>query len=138
MIHGGAFMMLSRKEVRPAQTEYLLSNGFLPVSLDYRLCPEVNIIDGPMTDVRDGYWWARNQLPLQLLKYGITVDTERVVAVGWSTGGYLAMSLGWTTRDSGMAPPTAILSFYGPVDFESGGMLGCFMTLNKKNSGRCD
>jgi acetyl esterase/lipase len=123
MIHGGGFMMLSRKAVRPAQTKHLLSNGFLPVSIDYRLCPEVNIIDGPMTDVRDGYLWARNQLPSHLLKCGITVDSNRIVVVGWSTGGHLAMSLAWTTRDAGLPPPTAILSFYAPVDFESKGKL---------------
>lgn len=115
-------MMLSRKAVRPTQAKYLLSTGFLPVSIDYRLCPEVNIIDGPMTDVRDALAWARKQLPLQLGgKYGITVDGSRVVVVGWSTGGHLAMSTAWTTRDAGMEPPAAILSFYAPVDFESGG-----------------
>ena len=118
--------MLSRKEVRPEQTKWLLRKGFLPVSLDYRLCPEVNIIDGPMTDVRDGYWWAQNQLGTQLSKYGIKVDSERIVVVGWSTGGHLAMSLGWTTKDAKMSPPTAILSFYAPVDFESGGKLSFF------------
>ncbi|KAG9235756.1 hypothetical protein BJ875DRAFT_421478 [Amylocarpus encephaloides] len=120
MIHGGGYMMFSRKAVRPAQTKYLLANGFLPVSFDYRLCPEVNMIDGPMTDVSDGYAWARNQLPSLLLKYGIIVDSERIVAVGWSTGGHLAMTLGWTTRDAGIPPPLAILSFYAPVDFEPG------------------
>jgi acetyl esterase/lipase len=126
MIHGGGFMMFSRQEVRPSQTKWLLSNGFLPVSLDYRLCPEVNILDGPMTDVRDGYMWARTQLPSLLLEYGIIVDSERVVAVGWSTGGHLAMSLGWTTRDAGIPSPNGILSFYAPVDFESGGKTRLF------------
>ncbi|PYI06809.1 BcPKS16, polyketide synthase [Aspergillus sclerotiicarbonarius CBS 121057] len=119
MIHGGGFMMLSRKAIRPAQTKHLLSAGFLPVSIDYRLCPEVNIIDGPMADARDAYWWARTQLPSQLRKYGITVDSSRVVVVGWSTGGHLAMSVGWTTLEAGMPPPDAILSFYAPIDFQS-------------------
>lgn len=120
MIHGGGFMMLSRKAVRPAQTKYLLSCGFLPVSVDYRLCPEVNMIDGPITDVRDAYQWVRDKLPSHVLKYGITLDIDRVVVVGWSKGGHLAMSTGWTTRDAGIPPPIAILSFYAPVDFESG------------------
>lgn len=44
-------MMLSRKEVRAKQTQLLLDNGFLPVSVDYRLVPEMNVIKGPMTDV---------------------------------------------------------------------------------------
>ena len=53
MIHGGGHVMLSRKDVRSKQTQLLLENGRLPVSIDYRLCPEVNINDGPMTDVCD-------------------------------------------------------------------------------------
>ncbi|KAF2193429.1 hypothetical protein K469DRAFT_235869, partial [Zopfia rhizophila CBS 207.26] len=53
-------------------------------------------------------------------KYGITADSDRAVAVGWWTGGHLVMSTtGWTTRDAGVPPPTATLSFYVPVDFES-------------------
>ncbi|RAH61359.1 ketoacyl-synt-domain-containing protein [Aspergillus piperis CBS 112811] len=119
MIHGGGFMMLSRKDIRPAQTKYLVSAGFLPVSIDYRLCPEVNLIDGPMADVRDAYYWARTQLPSIMRQHGITVDGSRVAAVGWSTGGHLAMSLGWTTRDPDMPAPAAILSFYAPVGFQS-------------------
>ncbi|KAL4732946.1 Alpha/Beta hydrolase protein [Aspergillus similis] len=120
MIHGGAFMMYSRKHIRPAQTKYLLSNGFLPVSVDYRLCPEVNIIDGPMADVKDAYAWARTELSSYIsTKYGIAVDCSRVVAVGWSTGGHLAMSLGWTTRSVNIPPPSGILSFYAPIDFMS-------------------
>jgi acetyl esterase/lipase len=55
MIHGGGYMMLSRRAVRPAQTKHLIANGFLPISIDYRLCPEVNIIDGPKSDVKNGY-----------------------------------------------------------------------------------
>ncbi|KAL3250624.1 hypothetical protein ABHI18_011097 [Aspergillus niger] len=119
MIHGGGFMMLSRKDIRPAQTKHLISAGFLPVSIDYRLCPEVNLIDGPMADVRDAYCWARTQLPSVMGRSGIMVDGSRVVVVGWSTGGHLAMSLGWTTRDADMPGPAAILSFYAPVDFQS-------------------
>ncbi|KAF2792078.1 BcPKS16, polyketide synthase [Melanomma pulvis-pyrius CBS 109.77] len=120
MIHGGGYMTLSRKAIRREQTRYLLSHGFLPVSLDYRLCPEVDIISGPIADVQDGYIWARTQLPLSLLKYGISLDNERVVLVGWSTGGHLALSVGWTAKEAGIPPPTAILSFYAPLDFESG------------------
>ena len=129
MIHGGGFMTLSRKAVRPAQARYLLANGLLPVSIDYRLCPEVNMIDGPITDVRDAYAWVRREMPLLLLRHNISVDCNRVVAVGWSTGGHLAMSLGWTVRDLDLPPPLAILSFYAPVDFESGGTISCHDTL---------
>ncbi|RYP57380.1 hypothetical protein DL769_009517 [Monosporascus sp. CRB-8-3] len=120
MIHGGGYVTLSRRALRPAQTRYLISRGLLPVGIDYRLCPEINIIDGPITDVCDAYQWAREVLPGIASRAGVRVDPERVVAIGWSTGGQLAMSLGWTAEAAGMPPPNAVLSFYGPVDFESG------------------
>lgn len=120
-------MTLSKKAVRPAQTAFLLANGMLPISLNYRLCPEINVIDGPMTDVRDAYAWAQSpsQTSLQAMldDKGIPVKVDRgnIVVVGWSTGGHLAMSTAWTTKGAGLRPPRAILSFYAPTDFESGG-----------------
>jgi acetyl esterase/lipase len=119
MLHGGGHMTLSRKAIRPAQTAYLLANGILPISLDYRLCPETNLIDGAMTDVRDAFVWARSSLPSVLSSKGITVDSERVAVIGWSTGGHLAMSTAWTVGTAGETPPKAILSFYAPTGFLS-------------------
>jgi acetyl esterase/lipase len=121
MIHGGGHMTLSRRAIRPAQTQHLLANGFLPVSIDYRLCPEVNLIDGPISDVLDAYRWARADLPRVASQFGCAVDAAKVVVVGWSTGGHLAMSIGWTAEEAGVPPPTAVLSFYAPYDFVSGG-----------------
>jgi hypothetical protein len=31
------------------------------------------------------------------------------------------MSIGWTAPEDGIPPPTAVLSFYAPYDFLSGG-----------------
>lgn len=117
MIHGGGHMTLSRRAVRPAQTAFLAVNGVLPVSLDYRLCPEINIIDGAMEDVRDAVTWARLTLPLIAANKNISLDTERIVVIGWSTGGHLAMSTAWTVEAAGEMPPKAILSFYAPTNF---------------------
>lgn len=114
-------MTLSRKAVRPAQTSFLLDNGVLPVSFDYRLCPQVNLIDGPIADIRDAYQWMRMELPTILERHGIAVDPTRVAVIGWSTGGHLAMTTDWTSKSLGIDPPRSILSFYGPTDFESGG-----------------
>ena len=118
-------MTLSRKAVRPSQTAFLLAHDILPVSLDYRLCPEINIIDGPMTDIRDAYAWARSPSGLQAAlidrNSSIRVDTAKVVVIGWSTGGHLAMTSAWTSKELDLPPPNAILGFYSPTDFESGG-----------------
>lgn len=119
MIHGGGHIMLSRKSIRPKQTETLLEKGFIPVSIDYRLCPETTLEEGPMQDVRTALHWARTTLPqLTLQRPDISITGESVVAVGWSTGGHLAMSLGWTAPLHGIQPPEAILAFYCPTDYE--------------------
>lgn len=52
MIHNG-HIMFSRKDVRAKQTQLLLDNRRLPIGIDYRLCPEVSIIEDSMTDVCD-------------------------------------------------------------------------------------
>ncbi|GME26007.1 BcPKS16, polyketide synthase [Neofusicoccum parvum] len=120
LLHGGGHMTLSRKAIRPAQVSFLLANHVIPVSFDYRLCPEINLIDGPITDVRDAYAWCRTELPRIIGRRGVLVDPDRVVVVGWSSGGHLAMSTAWTAAETGLPPPKAVLSFYGPTDFESG------------------
>ncbi|KAJ8129801.1 hypothetical protein O1611_g3828 [Lasiodiplodia mahajangana] len=120
MIHGGGHLTLSRKAIRPAQTDFLLEHGVIPVSFDYRLCPQVNLIDGPMMDIIDAYTWMQTTLPTVLERRGILVDPTRIAIIGWSTGGHLAMTTAWTSRKRGIEPPRSILSFYGPTDFESG------------------
>ncbi|KAJ5890374.1 Acyl transferase/acyl hydrolase/lysophospholipase [Penicillium subrubescens] len=120
MIHGGGHVMLSRRDVRPKQIKMLLEAGFLPVSIDYRLCPEVSLLEGPMHDVREGLRWARYTLPsLALDRPDIRPDGDQVVAVGWSTGGHLAMTLAWTAPQAAIPPPQAVLAFYCPTDYES-------------------
>ncbi|KAI1817387.1 beta-ketoacyl synthase domain-containing protein [Poronia punctata] len=119
MIHGGSHIMFTRKDVRPPQTRLLVERGFLPVALDHRLCPEVSLSEGPMVDVCDALEWARNTLPyLKLKKTGVKIDGERVVVVGWSSGGQLAMSTAWTAPQRGLRPPEAILAFYCPTNYE--------------------
>ena len=88
MIHGGGHVTLSRRDVRPKQTQLLMRNGRLPVSIDYSLYPEVNIVEGPMTDVCDGLQLVRNTLPQMTLKYpDLKIDGENFIFVSWSTGG---------------------------------------------------
>ncbi|RYO80319.1 hypothetical protein DL764_009910 [Monosporascus ibericus] len=119
MIHGGGHIMLSRNDIRPQQTDILLRSGFLPVSIDYRLCPETTLLEGPMVDVADALAWVRTALPrLSLSRRDVQVDADNVVAVGWSSGGHLAMTLAWTCSARQIRSPEAILAFYCPTDYE--------------------
>jgi acetyl esterase/lipase len=118
VINGNGDMAVSRKAVRPAQTAFLLANDVLPVSLDVRLDPEVNLIDGALVDIRDAYAWVKNELPQLMQVHGITLDTSRIAVIGYSMGGKLAMTTAWALQDASLTPPKAILSFYGPTDLE--------------------
>lgn len=82
----------------------------------------MNLIDGPMTDVRDALVWVQTKLPEIAKGYGVKLDPKRVAIIGWSTGGHLAMTTAWTACDAGIEPPKAILNFYGPSDFKALGM----------------
>ncbi|KAK7719021.1 Type I Iterative PKS [Diaporthe eres] len=92
------------------------------IHADVYVPKEPNSLPMPI-DVCDAYIWARTVLPRILIASEISrqVDSERVVAIGWSTGGHLAMSLGWMAEAAGYPAPNAVLSFYAPTDFESGG-----------------
>ena len=113
-------MLFTRKEVDLKQIKLLIADGFLPVSIDYRFCPELNILDGPMNDVCEALQWARFELPslAPSITPDLHADGERVVAVGWSTGGHLAMTLAFTAPQRGFKGPEAILALYCPTDYE--------------------
>ncbi|ERF77161.1 hypothetical protein EPUS_08465 [Endocarpon pusillum Z07020] len=113
LIHGGGFMLSSRKDVPPAQIKLLIEKGVIPVSVDYRRGPELNILDGAMTDVCDALRWARLELSnLQLPQSNLCLDGSQAVAVGWSTGGHLAMTLAWTAPALALKSPDAVLTFF--------------------------
>lgn len=98
----------------------LIEHGYLPISTDYRLVPETNLFDGPMTDTCDALEWAREVLPsLTLSGPAVRPDPNKVVALGWSSGGQLAMSLGYLAPPRGIRAPDAILAMYPPSDMES-------------------
>jgi len=73
--------MLSRRDIPPSQINLPLKYGFLPISIDYCLCPEVLFEPGPMSDVLTTLAWARWTLPRKSLFHPyIRADGERIVA----------------------------------------------------------
>ena len=98
----------------------LIDRGYLPVSTDYRLVPETNLFEGPMTDCCDALQWATETLPtLSLAGPAVVPDPSKVLSIGWSSGGQLSMSLGYTAPERGIKPPDVVLAMYPPSDMES-------------------
>jgi acetyl esterase/lipase len=98
------------------QIQDCVERGWIVLAIEHRLCPGVNIYDGPMTDVRDALSWAQNGGLAQALKENgknVDVDAERVMVMGTSSGGHLALSTAWNSTK----PPLAILDFYGAKCF---------------------
>jgi acetyl esterase/lipase len=119
-MHGGGHFLFGRKDVPMKHIRVLLERGFLPVSTDYRLVPETTLFEGPMTDCCDALQWARETLPtLSLSGPRVQVNSSTILAIGWSSGGQLAMSLGYTGPQRGVKAPEAVLALYPPSDFEA-------------------
>ncbi|KAH7002426.1 Alpha/Beta hydrolase protein [Ilyonectria destructans] len=116
-IHGGAFMLGSSKMVNMDQIDDCLTRKWIVLVPNHRLCPQVNLLEGPIQDCRDLLAWVYDGG----LKAAITshtdipyaLDLDHVFAVGTSSGGTLALSLGF-----GVSRPVAgIFDMYGPCNF---------------------
>ncbi|KAB8227441.1 Alpha/Beta hydrolase protein [Aspergillus alliaceus] len=116
-IHDSAFMLGNSRMVSIPQIQDCLSRNWVVVVPNHCLCPGVNILEGPVEDC-----WGLLALVYEgileefLRDQGSTwvgVDVEKVMAFGTSSGGFLALSLGYDVSK----PPKAILGFYGAVHF---------------------
>lgn len=87
-----------------SQIRALVNMGFVVVTPEYRLCPQVNLYEGPIQDAKDCLVWAQERLPALLEEYGageeeegegkrVKADGGKVVVAGYSCGGNLALHL---------------------------------------------
>jgi len=82
-----------------AQIEELNNSGFVVISADYRLCPQVSLFEGPIEDAVDAYQWCKSVLPHLLEKdANLKIDPKKIVAIGYSAGGLLALHLVCSTQ----------------------------------------
>jgi acetyl esterase/lipase len=105
-IHGGALIFGDRTRMRNAQLGRYLQEGFIVVSIDYRLAPETKL-PGIIEDLQDAYRWVRTQGALFF-----RANPQRIAVVGHSAGGYLTLVAGYRCHP----PPRALVSFYGYGD----------------------
>ena len=87
-IHGNALIMGSRNSVPAPLMNLCRTEGFVLVSLDYRLAPEVKL-PAIIDDVKDAFRWLHEQGPKTL-----HIDPDRMVVTGGSAGGYLTLMTG--------------------------------------------
>ena len=107
-IHGGALINGSRSSVPPQLLALCRTEGFVLVSLDYRLAPEVKL-PAIIQDVQDAFRWLREQGP-RLLR----IDPDRLVVTGGSAGGYLTLMTGVCVKPR----PQALVAYWGYGDVD--------------------
>lgn len=98
-IHGGAFMLGHAGMVNKDQIRDCLDRSWIVLVPNHRLCPQVDLYEGPMQDCRDLLAWVYSEgeglsAALQLeFREEYPLDLDHVFAMGTSSGGTLALSL---------------------------------------------
>lgn len=100
---------------------HLAGQGHVVMDVGYRLCPEVDLL-GMLGDAKRAIAWMRANAG----RYG--ADPSRVVAMGASAGGQLALLAAYTPGHPDLTPPDlaavdtsvcAAVSFYGVADLRA-------------------
>jgi acetyl esterase/lipase len=107
-MHGGALIVGSRRGVPGGLLDLCRTEGFVLISIDYRLAPEVKL-PAIIEDVQDAWAWIRKEGPTRF-----HVDPNRLVGAGGSAGGYLTMMTGICVKP----PPKALLAYWGYGDVD--------------------
>lgn len=78
------------------QIEYLTASGFVVVAPNYRLCPQVTAPQA-FFDCEEAITWTIATLPTLLqTQYALTLNPSKLVTMGHSTGGTIALHLALT------------------------------------------
>jgi len=115
-IHGGGWSKGFREDYH-LYTMRFARQGYAAATVSYRLSPGAVFPDA-VEDVKCAVGW----LQANSVEYGI--DPERVIVIGGSAGGYLALMAGLTDADAYCGTcettpeprPRGIVNLYGPTD----------------------
>ncbi len=125
-VHGGGWVMGSKRQQGRVMLEHFLRHGWMCVSINYRLSPRAKWPDH-LVDCKRALAWVHEHIQ----EYG--GDPERVVVAGGSAGAQLAAMLALTQGRPELQPGfeqadtrvRACLAFYGPFD------MGALFTSHK-------
>jgi methylenetetrahydrofolate reductase (NADPH) len=107
-IHGGALIVGSRHGIPQDFHQLCRTQGYVLISIDYRLAPEVKLPE-IIDDVKDAFRWIRTKGPD--LFQG---DPDKLVVAGGSAGGYLTMMTGICIQPR----PRALVAYWGYGDVD--------------------
>ncbi len=105
-LHGGALINGHREGLSAAVKNFASTNGYVLVSIDYRLAPETKL-PGIIEDVEDAFKWLRREGPVRF-----HLDPNRIAVTGGSAGGYLTLVTGHRVQPR----PRVLLAFWGYGD----------------------
>ena len=109
MIHGGSWNGGSKSQL-PAINRRLAAKGYTVASINYRHAPKWRF-PAPVDDV----FAAIEFLRANAAQFGL--DATRVVLIGRSAGGQLALAAAYSGRDAAIR---GVVSFYAPTDLVLG------------------
>jgi len=105
VIHGGSWQNGARTELAPLNT-YLAARGYVVAALSYRLAPQWPF-PAARDDVRDAIAYLKANAA------GLGLDPQRLVLLGRSAGGQLALLVAYETQDPAIR---GVVAFYTPAD----------------------
>ncbi len=114
VIHGGGWTGGKKENVFNRLCLPFLEKGFVVANVEYRLAA-VAPAPAAVNDVLAAAEWFRNNAG----KYG--VDRNRIVVMGDSAGGHLALMVGLTTKKAQLGPTgkvAAVINWYGITDVQ--------------------
>ncbi len=109
MIHGGSWNGGNKNQL-PAINRYLASTGYTVASLDYRHAPKYRFPAAVVDVFRAIDFLRANAATLQ-------IDATRIVLIGRSAGGQLALSAAYAAREPAIR---GAIAFYAPTDLVVG------------------
>lgn len=109
VVHGGSWKSGRREELSDLN-RYLAARGYLVASVDYRLAPQATF-PAQRDDVFSAIAYLKNHAA------EIGLDKNRLVLLGRSAGGQVALSAAYTGKDPAIK---GVIAFYTPNDLAWG------------------
>lgn len=109
IIHGGSWNGGNKNQL-PKINRYLASRGYVVAAIDYRHAPK-----WPFPAACDDVFRAVDYLKAQAGQFGI--DPARIVLLGRSAGGQIALSAAYANREPAIR---GVVAFYAPTDLALG------------------